>query len=117
MKNERWKYSIIYREKLSHWPYWINVSSGNFSIYKLTPQEGGQHVIESEHRTCFFNGKYCLKSKGNFQCQRSGLTDTYCIETVYYQCPPFLGTFCRREVEYQRKAIMQNLIYHFAKHR
>lgn len=39
--------------------------------------------------------------------------DTYVVEKVFYQCPPFIGPFCRREVEFQRKAIMYNLTAHF----
>lgn len=40
--------------------------------------------------------------------------DTHVTETVNYECPPFAGRFCRQEVEFQRKKIMQNLNYHFA---
>lgn len=55
-----------------------------------------------------------VKAKGDFKCTNiNGNTDTYCIETVNYQCPPFMGSFCRREVEFQRKAIMKNLTLQF----
>lgn len=93
-------------------------------------------MVESEHETCFFKGFYCckflkiiiffvllselffflitVKAKGDFKCTNTnGNSDTYCIETVNYQCPPFMGSFCRREVEFQRKAIMNNLTLQF----
>lgn len=41
--------------------------------------------------------------------------DTHCVETVQYQCPPFMGWLCRREVQFQRKAIMRNLTQQFSK--
>lgn len=57
---------------------------------------------------------FTVKAKGDFKCSNiNGNSDTYCIETVNYQCPPFMGSFCRREVEFQRKAIMKNLTLQF----
>lgn len=53
-----------------------------------------------------------VKSMGEFQVTDLN-QDALCVETVKYQCPPFMGTFCRKEVEYQRKKIMYNLSYHF----
>lgn len=52
-----------------------------------------------------------VNSKGTFQFVAAG-PDTYCKETIFYQCPPFMGSFCKSEVEYQRKAIMSNLSSH-----
>lgn len=52
---------------------------------------------------------------GEFQITDLNSEDSLCIETVSFQCFPFLGSFCRREVEYQRKKIMYNLSQHFAK--
>lgn len=53
-------------------------------------------------------------STGEFLFSASG-SGTYCIETVNYECPPILGSVCRREVEFQRKAIMRNLVEQFNK--
>lgn len=61
--------------------------------------------------TLFFIAVY---STGEFLFTEMG-TDTYVIEMVSYQCPPFFGPVCRREVEFQRKAIMRNLSAHFNK--
>lgn len=55
-----------------------------------------------------------MYSIGEFRLSSAG-EDTYCLEMVHYQCPPFMGWFCRREVQYQRKAIMENLTLQFAK--
>lgn len=52
-----------------------------------------------------------VNSKGTFQFVAAG-PDTYCKETIFYQCPPFMGSICKSEVEYQRKAIMANLSSH-----
>lgn len=40
---------------------------------------------------------------------------TVCEEIVRYECPPVFYYFCRREVAYQRDAIMNNLLEHFKK--
>ncbi|XP_031631761.1 uncharacterized protein LOC116346011 [Contarinia nasturtii] len=109
-----WKYSIEYTERLSHWPYWINVAEADFVVKKLLQDERGQYSVTSDHRTCFLGGLYCLYSTGEFLFVTRG-SDTYVVETVNYQCPPFFGPVCRREVEFQRKAIMQNLSVHFNK--
>lgn len=55
-----------------------------------------------------------VKSIGEFQITDLNNQDSLCTEIVKYQCPPFLGSFCRKEVEYQRKKIMYNLTYHFS---
>jgi hypothetical protein len=54
-----------------------------------------------------------VKSIGEFQFIGIDQQDTKVIEKVKYQCPPLMGRFCRREVEYQRKQIMGNLAFHF----
>lgn len=123
-------------ERLSHWPYWKNANLGYFSVYKLPQVEGGDYIVDSTHKTCFFAGLYCCKSlksltficcchlyfilhltvKANGQFKFSTLhssKDTHVIETVQYQCPPFMGNFCKGEVEFQRRAILDNLKVYF----
>lgn len=57
-----WKYSVMYRERLSHWPYWLNVANADFAVKKLErPAKGPLYTIESNHSTCFFGGFYCRK--------------------------------------------------------
>jgi len=111
--NEDWKYSVEYIEKLSQWPYWKNQATGNFRVRKVVRERKYVYLVESTHKTCFF-GIYCVKSIGEFQITDLNNQDTLCTETVKYQCLPFLGAFCRKEVEYQRKKIMYNLSYHFS---
>lgn len=41
--------------------------------------------------------------------------DTYCSEKIHYECPPFLGAACKRELEYQRKAVKHNLTVIFSR--
>lgn len=145
-------------ELLSHWPHWKNKNRGHFSVRRLPIEEGGEYVVESLHKTCFFTGFYCckyqsfhiyhfllhqssrivtlnkksrardffpfllffifflVKSIGEFKFSPVNIKDTMVQESVQYQCPPFMGSFCRREVEYQRKTIMDNLKKHFEKH-
>ncbi|XP_050075629.1 uncharacterized protein LOC126563062 [Anopheles maculipalpis] len=112
---EHWKYSVEYDERLSHWPHTFNTAVGHYSVRKLPESEGGQYSVASTHRTCFLMGLFCVNSKGEFKMSRIHLEDTYCEETVYYQCPFFFGRFCRREVEFQRTAIMENLKQQFKK--
>lgn len=133
-----WKYSVEYTERLSHWPYWENVAEADFEVKKLHQSDRAQYAVSSDHRTCFLAGLYCCKlhknalqikfhishfncyasfsvySTGEFLFSEMG-SDTYVVEIVNYQCPPFFGPVCRREVEFQRKAIMQNLAAHFDK--
>jgi len=111
--SNHWKYTAVYTEQLSHWPHWINEAEADFIVRRLDPMERGQYSVLSEHCTCFLGGLYCLYSTGEFRFSAAG-EDTYCIETVQYQCPPFMGLFCRREVEFQRKAIMKNLSLQFS---
>lgn len=56
-----WKYSVIYKERLSHWPYWINVAEADYEVRKLAAEERGEYLVSSEHRTCFAAGIYCRK--------------------------------------------------------
>ncbi|XP_055610464.1 uncharacterized protein LOC129757310 [Uranotaenia lowii] len=110
---DHWKYSVEYTERLSHWPYTKNANVGHFSVRKLPDAEGGQYSVASTHRTCFMLGFACFNSMGEFKISYLNEQDTYCQETVQYQCPFLFGRFCRREVEFQRKAIMANLNKHF----
>lgn len=57
---------------------------------------------------------FAVYSTGEFLFAEMG-SDTYVVEIVNYQCPPFFGPVCRREVEFQRKAIMRNLAAQFDK--
>ncbi|XP_058464654.1 uncharacterized protein LOC131438569 [Malaya genurostris] len=112
---DHWKYSVEYRERLSHWPYTSNTAVGHYSVRKLPELEGGQYSVASTHKTCFLLGLFCLNSKGDFKISYHNELDTFCQETVLYQCPFLFGRFCRREVEFQRTAIMDNLTKHFSK--
>lgn len=59
-----WKYSVVYRERLSHWPYWINVANADYAVKKLDRSaKGPLYTIESNHSTCFFAGLYCREYK------------------------------------------------------
>lgn len=55
---EHWRYSVVYRERLSHWPYWINVADADYEVKKLASNE---YLVASTHRTCFLAGLYCCK--------------------------------------------------------
>ncbi|XP_037930793.1 uncharacterized protein LOC119665635 [Teleopsis dalmanni] len=110
-----WRYTVIYTERLSHWPYWLNTGKGDYIVKKSMPGVVPQlFTIDSEHETCFFGGFYCLRSISEFKFSSLG-KDTYCIDNIQYQCPPFLSVPCRRELEYQRKAIIHNLTAIFNK--
>ncbi|CAD7002565.1 uncharacterized protein LOC101460672 [Ceratitis capitata] len=110
-----WRYTVEYTERLSHWPYWLNGAKADYVVTKTMPGvEPAVYVIESKHKTCFFKGTYCLHSFSVFKCTAAG-EDTYCSERVQYQCPPFLENACRREVEFQRRAVMHNLTTIFSK--
>lgn len=54
-----WLYSVEYRERLSHWPYWLNVAEADYEVRKLNDDEVGDYIVSSEHRTCFAAGIYC----------------------------------------------------------
>ncbi|ERL88221.1 uncharacterized protein LOC109544903 isoform X1 [Dendroctonus ponderosae] len=111
---DHWKYSVQYSENLSHWPHLSNHAIAHFQV--RTNDEKDVYFIHSNHRTCLFMGLYCLDSESEFKFfqpkQFSGAT---CEETVFYQCPMFLSYFCKREVAFQRNAIMSNLKKKLAK--
>lgn len=65
---EHWRYSVLYRERLSHWPYWINVAEADYDVKKLP---SNKYLVASTHRTCFFAGLYCCKLQFTFQIQSS----------------------------------------------
>ncbi|XP_017473625.1 PREDICTED: uncharacterized protein LOC108364451 [Rhagoletis zephyria] len=112
-----WRYTVVYTERLSHWPYWLNTAKADYIVTKTMPGvEPAIYAIESNHKTCFFKGTYCLHSTSEFKCTASG-KDTYCSEHIQYQCPPFLSEACRRELEYQRQAVMHNLTAIFSKNK
>lgn len=56
-----WRYSVVYKERLSHWPYWINVADADFEVKKLDQSKNGEYLVASTHRTCFAAGLYCCK--------------------------------------------------------
>ncbi|XP_017863227.1 PREDICTED: uncharacterized protein LOC108613932 [Drosophila arizonae] len=104
-----WRYTVRYTERLSHWPHWLNEATAHYVVTKTLP---GVHPpawsIQSTHETCFLGGHYCLHSRSEFSFSSIG-AGTYANEKIQYQCPPFLGTACRRELEFQRRAVMHNL--------
>lgn len=52
-----WKYSVEYKEHLSHLPSIRNTGLGHFSVL----QEGNVYLIRSNHITCFFSSFDCGK--------------------------------------------------------
>ncbi|CAG9860606.1 unnamed protein product [Phyllotreta striolata] len=105
---EHWKYTTEYYEKLSHWPYLPNYSVAHFNV-KASPKKD-VYFINSVHQTCLFMGYYCLNSESEFKFYHSNSSKgALCEEFVRYECPFILSSFCRREVQYQRNAIMNNL--------
>lgn len=60
-----------------------------------------------------FSSSITVKAIGQFKFSKVHSKDTHAIETVQYQCPPFMGNYCQREVEFQRRAILNNLKVHF----
>ncbi|GAB0098927.1 uncharacterized protein DMENIID0001_147370 [Sergentomyia squamirostris] len=114
---DHWTYSVAYTEKLAYWPHWQNQGEAHISVRKQPQKQGGKLSVDSTHRTCFFRGFYCLRAEGKFLFTPSASGGgTHVVETVHYQCPPFLGRFCRAEVQFQRDAIMNNLSYQFNRH-
>ncbi|KAF7268967.1 hypothetical protein GWI33_017951 [Rhynchophorus ferrugineus] len=103
---KHWKYTTVYNENLSHWPYLPNYSTAQFEIRSEPEKE--EYLIDSFHKTCMFNGFYCLNSISEFKFKRSN-KGALCTETVIYECPRVFSSFCRREVEFQREAIIINL--------
>ncbi|XP_066256096.1 uncharacterized protein [Euwallacea similis] len=111
---EHWKYSVEYAENLSHWPHLANHATAHFQVKSNLKK--GIYVIQSAHETCLFLGIYCLKSQSEFKFFRSNITNgSICQENVAYECPAILSTFCKREVRFQREAIMTNLQRKFLK--
>ncbi|XP_066148295.1 uncharacterized protein [Euwallacea fornicatus] len=111
---EHWKYSVEYAENLSHWPYLANHATAHFQVRSNLKTDF--YVIQSVHKTCLFLGTYCLESESEFKFSRSNLANgSICQENVEYECPAFLSAFCKREVRFQREAIMTNLQRKFLK--
>nr|XP_023018906.1 uncharacterized protein LOC111507783 [Leptinotarsa decemlineata] len=107
-----WKYSLEYSEKLSHWPHSFNTAVAHFNI-KASPKKDS-YFIHSTHKTCLLFGLYCLNSVSEFKFSHGNSSKgASCEENIQYQCPTVLSSFCRREVVYQRKAIMNNLFKKF----
>ncbi|KAH8239958.1 hypothetical protein KR032_009823, partial [Drosophila birchii] len=133
-----WRYTVEYTERLSHWPHWINTARANYVVTKTMPGVTPvAYAIQSTHETCFFSGFYCcelertkyikpnlitilsifvVQSHSDFIFKNSN-GDTYAQENIQYQCPPLLGNMCRRELEFQRQAVMHNLTHIFSKQR
>ncbi|XP_028140982.2 uncharacterized protein LOC114335027 [Diabrotica virgifera virgifera] len=110
---DHWKYTTEYMENLSHWPYLPNKAVAHFNI-KASPKKD-LYYINSLHSTCLFQGLYCLNAESEFKFSHNNRTKgTTCEETVKYECPRILSFFCRREVIYQRNAIMSNLLKKFS---
>ncbi|CRL02056.1 CLUMA_CG015075, isoform A [Clunio marinus] len=114
--NEDWKYTVEYIESMSGWPHWKNKINANFHVRKVIRDRKYLYLVESVHKSCFFS-VFCLKANGEFEFTDINNGDTLVTETVKYQCPPFLGQYCRKEVEYQRKKILYNLTNHFKHHK
>jgi len=105
---DHWKYSTEYTEKLSHWPHLANYATAHFQVKASAKKD--IYYINSVHRTCLIMGFYCLDSESEFKFSKSNHTNgSICEESIIYQCPVFLASFCRREVLFQRTAIMNNL--------
>ncbi|GLV44782.1 uncharacterized protein CBL_14647 [Carabus blaptoides fortunei] len=115
---DHWQYTTRYKEHLSHWPYLQNIATARFSVHSNF--KNNHYFINSTHTTCFFTGMICLNSNSEFKFSLlkninvRAAPHTLCEETVNYQCPPLLYLFCKREVVYQRHAIMNNLQVQFA---
>ncbi|RZC40008.1 uncharacterized protein BDFB_003199 [Asbolus verrucosus] len=111
---DHWKYSIEYSEYLSHWPHLENHAVAHFNV-KASPKTA-VYFISSVHKTCLIFGLFCLDSESEFKFTHGNTSKgSLCEENVVYQCPAFLSSFCRREVVFQRRAIMKNLKKHFLK--
>ncbi|KAK9882688.1 hypothetical protein WA026_022740 [Henosepilachna vigintioctopunctata] len=111
---KHWKYTVEYKEHLSHWPNLPNYAVAKFSI-RADLSQTDKFFINSLHTTCLINNFLCLDSESEFVFTNGNSSKgAFCEEKVIYQCPAFFFSFCRREVEYQRKAIMYNLKNHFS---
>ncbi|XP_030373258.1 uncharacterized protein LOC115623178 [Scaptodrosophila lebanonensis] len=110
-----WRYTVEYNERLSHWPYWLNTITAKYVVTKSLPDANPVFFsISSKHESCFFKGIYCLHAISEFFFKPDG-SNTYANEKIKYQCPPLLGSVCRRELEFQRRAVMHNLTHIFSK--
>ncbi|KAK0084162.1 hypothetical protein PV325_007501 [Microctonus aethiopoides] len=105
---DNWKYSVHYKEHLSHLPAIQNTAHGHYSI----KADGDDFLISSTHKTCFFTNFDCVNSVSEFRFSGIG-ADTKCIERVEYECPIGFSSLCYREVMYQRDEIMSRLKQHF----
>ena len=133
--HHHWNYKVHYTEKLTHWP-WTADMEADYMVKTPLPHSSGPPVfhIESVQRACFAKGFYCCMYEHKllkqfkfkffiFWTVRAESVskfhgvgdDTYCLEKIQYQCPPFLGRICRRELDNQRKAVMHNLTMIFGK--
>lgn len=54
---DNWKYSVHYKEHLSHLPAIQNTAHGHYSI----KADGDDFLISSTHKTCFFTNFDCGK--------------------------------------------------------
>ncbi|KAL3285092.1 hypothetical protein HHI36_019216 [Cryptolaemus montrouzieri] len=103
-----WQYTVQYKESLSHWPYLPNYAEAKFSI-KANSQKD-RFFINSLHVTCLLSNFLCLSSESEFIFTHMNKSaGTVCEENIHYQCPSIFSKFCKREVRYQRDAIMKNL--------
>ncbi|XP_046385686.1 uncharacterized protein LOC124155699 [Ischnura elegans] len=106
---DHWEYIAEYAEHLSQYPSIKNLSKGHF----IVKPDGNDYVILSEHRTCFLS-VFCFKSNSEFRFAREN-NKTRCTESVDYECPFLLTSFCKKEVTFQRSAIMENLKNYYLK--
>lgn len=57
---------------------------------------------------------FLVESYSVFKFSKDNFTGSaHCEENIQYECPRLLSSFCRREVAFQRNAIMNNLKNHF----
>lgn len=101
-----WRYTTEYKEYLSHWPNLPNYAKAHIIV--RTNKSNNKFYITSVHLTCFLNDFLCLNSESEFvfTSQEKG---TFCEEIITYECPVIFSLFCKREVAFQRKAIINNL--------
>ncbi|XP_059484867.1 uncharacterized protein LOC132202156 isoform X2 [Neocloeon triangulifer] len=105
---KNWQYTVEYTENLTSFPSIKNKAVGHYTVRP----DGSDFVIESTHKTCFFNA-YCLSSASEFRFSMKGGTKTTCKETIDFQCPYLLTKICTSEAMHQRAMIKNNLIKFF----
>ncbi|XP_073999281.1 uncharacterized protein isoform X2 [Rhodnius prolixus] len=105
---DHWEYGVYYTEHLSSFPFILNAAHGHYIVKKL---DENVYVILSKHQTCFLGSNMCLASwsKFTFKEDLPNSRNTYCQETVAFECPRILSYVCHEEVLYQRKHIFSNL--------